>query len=349
MERSKKRKIKDGKVIIGKYALDILPSGSLRLRKMIKGNAINLTFDYDPTETEIVQILSAEMNKAKVNKVRMTFKTAAEKYMDVKDTVLSPSTIRGYKSILRNLPDEFTKQIITDITSVSVQKMINQYSTGHSPKSTFNASGFVRSVMDMFSPNTIINVTLPQKIRKEPYIPTDEDIKRILEYSRGTMFEIPLVLATFGLRRSEICALTLDDIHGNTLTINKAMVQDEEKNWVIKTTKTEAGTREIYLPDNVIELINSQGYIYKGYPNSIVCYLQKTQAKLGIPKFSLHKLRHYYASMSHAIGIPDSYIMAAGGWKSDSTLKQVYRHALNDKKTVMQKQAADYINAQILS
>lgn len=111
------------KVKIGNYLLEKLPSGSLRLRKMYKGETYSLIFDYKPTEKEITQALSTEMNKAHVKKERMTFKTAAEKYMDIKNSVLSPSTIRGYKSILRNLPDSFTKQLISDINSVSVQRM----------------------------------------------------------------------------------------------------------------------------------------------------------------------------------------------------------------------------------
>lgn len=47
--------------------------------------------------------------------------------------------------------------------------------------------------------------------------------------------------------------------------------------------------------------------------------------------------------MSHSLGIPDSYIMASGGWKSDNTLKTVYRHAMDEKKEEMQKFAAQYI------
>ncbi len=37
------------------------------------------------------------------------------------------------------------------------------------------------------------------------------------------------------------------------------------------------------------------------------------------------------ASILHALGIPDVYIMQRGGWGNDSTLKSVYRHALSDK------------------
>ena len=331
--------------------IEKLPSGSYRIRKTYKGKMYTVIFDGKPTQKEAMLAMAAELEKAQSSrpKERLTFGSAAERYMEDKSHVLSPSTLRGYRSILRNLPDGFRGTAVFDIDSMAVQKLVNSYSASHSPKSTRNAHGFIVAVLGLFCPSTHLSTTLPQKIRSDPYIPSDEDVRRILEFSRGTMFEVALILATFGLRRSEICALTMDDLNGNVLSINKAMVQDAQKNWIIKTTKTEAGTREVYLPDHVVSLIRSRGCIYSGYPNSIVCYLQRTQKKLGIPSFSLHKLRHYYASMSHAIGIPDSYIMESGGWKSDSTLKQVYRHALDDKKEGMQKKAADYLSCNILS
>lgn len=324
--------------------IEKLPSGSYRIRKMYKGKTYSIVTDYKPTQKEAIQLLSAEMDKMLPGNAHMTFKTAAGKYIDTKSNVLSPSTIRGYLSILRNLPDSFTSLFVSDIDNIIIQKTINLYSASHSPKSTRNAYGFITAVLSMYCPNIKVMTTLPQNIKEAPYIPTDDDVKRILEYASGTQYEIPLILATFGLRRSEICALTIDDLHGNTLTINKAMVQNEDKEWIIKTTKTESGVREIYLPDRVIHLIQKQGYVYKGYPNSIVCYLHRAQDKLGIPRFSLHKLRHYYASMAHALGIPDAYIMASGGWRSDGTLKSIYRHALDDRKEEMQKQTADYIS-----
>lgn len=52
-----------------------------------------------------------------------------------------------------------------------------------------------------------------------------------------------------------------------------------------------------------------------------------------------HDFCHYYASMSHALGIPDSCIMDAGGWKTDNALKTVYRHAMDDQKRKLQKHA----------
>lgn len=326
--------------------IEKLPSGSYRIRKMYKGVTYTVVTDYKPTQKEALQLLSAEMDKIQTEKQAMTFESAAKNYIELKNNILSPSTLKGYNSILRSIPETFSGMRLSDIDAVAVQKYINDHSSGHSPKCTRNVHGFISAVLSTYRPDLIINTSLPRKLKNEPYIPSDDDVKRVLEYARGTKFEIALILATFGLRRSEICALTIDDLAGNTLTINKALVQAVDKSWIIKTTKTEAGTRQIYLPDAVADLIREKG-LYKGYPNSIANYLYKAQEKLGIPHFSLHKLRHYYASMSHALGIPDSYIMAAGGWKSDNVLRNVYRHALDDKKEEMQKQAAEHISTLI--
>lgn len=43
-----------------------------------------------------------------------------------------------------------------------------------------------------------------------------------------------------------------------------------------------------------------------------------------------HDLRHYAASIMHALNVPDQHIMQRGGWSSDKTLKQVYRGTIND-------------------
>lgn len=329
--------------------IEKLPSGSYRIRKMYKGNTYTVTTNYKPTQKEAMQLLAAEMDKIPSADKHMTFQTAAERYIEMKSNVLSPATIRGYTSILKNLPDSFREMLLSDIDSIAVQSMINGYTKGHSPKSVRNIHGFVTAILAAFCPNTVIRTTLPQKCRNKAYLPTDEDVRRILEYAKGSKFEIALILATFGLRRSEICALTPDDVHGNLLTINKALVQGSDMQWTIKTTKTEAGTREIYLPDYVVALIKERGYIYKGYPGNIFCYLKKAQQELGIQEFGLHRLRHYYASTSHAIGIPDQYIMEAGGWKSKYVLGEIYQHAMADKKMEMQKAAAEYYSRKILS
>ena len=106
-------------------------------------------------------------------------------------------------------------------------------------------------------------------------------------------------------------------------------------------TKTEESTREIYLPDALVSEIEQAGTIYDLTPPMLVHTLHKYQDELGIKRFRLHDFRHYYASFAHAQGIPDAYIMKAGGWKTDHVMKKVYREALKDKNEEMQKKIAD--------
>ncbi len=77
--------------------------------------------------------------------------------------------------------------------------------------------------------------------------------------------------------------------------------------------------------------IREKGYIYKGHPNTITRYLEKLQDKLDIPRFSLHKLRHYFASKMSSLNIPEEDIMRMGGWETDYVMKGVYRHSMEDK------------------
>ena len=330
--------------------IEKLPSGSYRIRKMYKGQTYTVVTDYKPTQKEALQLLSAKLDMdVNVSGKRMSFLDAGNQYIEVKANVLSPSSINGYKGIMRTLSSNFTSMNIHDITTIDIQKEINDYSATRSPKTVRNAHGFISAVLKMFRPTFNIVTTLPQKRKSDEYIPSDKDVKRILQYAKGSDYEIALLLATFGLRRSEICALTIDDLDGNILTINKALVVNEKKEYIIKTTKTAAGTRQIYIPDYIVNLIHERGKIYDMFPGSILRYLSRVQKELGIEHFRLHALRHYYASMSHSLGIPDSYIMQAGGWKSDNTLKRVYRHAMNDKQSEMQEFAAQYITELITS
>ncbi len=65
----------------------------------------------------------------------------------------------------------------------------------------------------------------------------------------------------------------------------------------------------------------------------------------GVPHFRFHDLRHYCASIMHALGVPDAYIMERGGWGNDSTLKNVYRHALEENTNEMSTKTNDYFSA----
>ncbi len=288
--------------------IEKLPSGSYRIRKMYKGKTYTVTFDYKPTQKEAMQAMAEELDKVQEKRLEMTFEVAAKEYITSRKSVISPSTVRGYYGIIRQTPKSFLDMNVHD-TAMDVQKEINRYSKDHSPKSVRNYHGFISAVLGAFCPHLKLTTTLPQKRKNEPYIPTNEDIKKILDHAKNTQFEIPIILACYGMRRSEICALRPEDIDGDVVTINKALGQDENKEWVVKSTKTTASTRSIIIPLELAEKIKNQGYVYNGHPGKISDYLSRTQKKLGIEHFSIHKLRHYFASKMSALNVPEADIL----------------------------------------
>lgn len=250
---------------------------------------------------------------------------------------------------MKTISKSFQDINIHDITALDIQAEINRLSKGRSPKTVRNYHGFISAVLGTFCPNLKIYTTLPQKVKHEPYIPSDEDVRKILTHAKDTEYEIPIILACYGLRRSEICALTLDDIDGDVVKVSKAKVLGENEEWVTKTTKTTASTREIIIPEKIAEKIKEQGYMYKGHPNMITKYLEKTQKALGIPKFSLHKLRHYFASKMSALGVPEADIMRMGGWETDHVMKSVYRHSMMGKEENAKREAAEKLQNVLFS
>ena len=308
--------------------IEKLKSGSYRITKMQNGIRYRTTIDHKPTKAETERILADLITDYENPK----FSKACDFYLNAKSNLLSPSTIRSYRTIISKISPEFMNTPIRSIRFSMLQNEINRYSVGRSPKSTRNYNGFIMSVLKFYDVD-IKTPTLPQKEKKSIYIPNKDDVSAIFKRAKGTKYEVAFFLASMGLRRSEICALTIDDIKGNTLTINKALVLDSDKKWVIKQTKTTDSTRTILLPDNIVDLIYKQGYIYEGHPGMICKTLNEYQKELGIERFSLHKLRHFFASYLHDIGgYSDKQIQEMGGWKTDYVLRTVYQHAMETEK-----------------
>lgn len=307
-------------------------NGCFRVQPQRDGKRYSLTFDHKPTKLEIEQALLEEVKKNKRPNVKdMTFEEACKRYNDTKKNVLSVSTLNGYASLVRRLSRWFLDLKIADITQDDINTQINELALDKSPKTVRNFHGYITAVLGVYRSDLDIRTTLPQRKKEEFYVPTDKEVKDILLHAKGSRYEIALTLMTFGLRRSEVCAITGDDIDGDVLKIQKAYLFSEDKQWIVQDrTKTEASTREIVIPREIADKIKEQGYAYKGHPNNIGEYLTRTQDKLGIRHFSSHKLRHYFCSKLSSMGVPDVDVMAMGGWETDMVMKKLYLHSMQN-------------------
>lgn len=315
-----------------------LPSGNWRCL-IYTGNDISGKRQYKSftanTKKEAEYLATQYLCGKKIEKVEtITFEKALDSYIKSRESVLAPSTLREYKRSQKKDYSLIDKKYINEITQQDIQLLINDKAANHSSKTVKNIHGLISAVFKMYRPDMALNTTLPQKQPKNLYIPTDEDIKTIMDYAKcDEEMTIAILLAAFGpLRRSEICGVEDTDIKSNILHVQRAVVMDENKKWVDKLTKSAAGDRYIPLPDFVIGRIKGRkGRLVHLNPNQISDRFIDIQKRSGLPHFRFHDLRHYCASIQHALGVPDAYIMSRGGWNSDTVLKQIYRHALDDR------------------
>lgn len=324
--------------------IEKLPSGSYRVRKRINGKSYSFVYSSKPTKSQIENDIAQKIISPTTLR-SMTFNDAAEQFFKDKSNVLSPSTIRGYRNNLNGLSDIFKNTKLDELTNADIQREINKLAGHLSPKTCKNYSGFISSIFSLYRPDFHLSIKVPLIVKNDPYVPTSDDVRLLLSHAKGTPYELPILLGCLGMRRSEICALDNSCLEGNILHICKTMVQNENNAWIIKDyPKTSASARDIYLPKEVIDIINVNGF-YTGHPHTISDWMRRSQDTLGLRHFSLHKLRHYFASESHAKGIADADIQAYGGWETDHVMKRVYRHATNSSKDVSDTMSSELFNS----
>lgn len=293
------------------------------------------------------EYLAAEWARDKKDREQgnITVKEAIYRYIESKENVISPSTCREYLRMASHFPQALLQARLDSLTQESVQQAINSLARGHSAKTVRNMHGLLSSSLAMFAPSLVLRTTLPSKDKEDPYIPTDEDIRRLLEYVHGKPIECPILLAaTGGLRRGEISALTQEDITDTGVVVSKSMVLSATgREWIVKQPKTAAGFRIVSIPQHVIDLAREKAPF--PCPNTITDQFIKAIKASGVPRFSFHKLRHYYASSLHALGVPDKYIMASGGWESEQTLNAVYKHAMSATQQRENQRAVEHFTS----
>ena len=279
---------------------------------------------------------AAEKENA-VSVENISLKEAASRYISMRQSVLSPRSIMEYNRIKDHDLQCIMNLKVATITQEDVQRAVNIDALKKSPKSVRCSHGFIAAVIRSYRPNFQLNTTLPKLQPVDLYIPTDAEIKRLISETEGTDMELPILLAAFGpMRRGEICALSSENISGNVVHVCKNMVLNVDKKWIIKAPKSYAGDRFIDYPDFVAQKWEGcTGRIVNLTPDNISNRFSRILKRIGLPHFRFHDLRHYSASIQHALGIPDSYIMQRGGWGNDGTLKAIYRHTLRDKVSEM--------------
>ena len=302
-----------------------LPSGAWNCRVMIGGQSYSFTHADKKT---VMRMASDFADEYRLRIENPTLLERMREYVAENEERLSPSTVRSYNGMIRMIEERTPRIANKRLSAITEQDVSDIVRPLRTLKTKRNYVNFIHACTGK-SAGKLTGVS-----SKRVHVPTELEVKGLLQIFRNTELEVPIMLAAYGgLRRGEICALRMSDIDGDFVHISRAVVRDPSGEWVTKDPKTASSVRSVLLPHFVVERIQAQGYITHLLPSQVSNRFWKKQRNLGIPPYCFHSLRHFHASYLHYLNIPDAYIMQRGGWSTPSVMQSIYRHALADKIT----------------
>ena len=218
--------------------------------------------------------------------------------------------------------------------------------------------------LKLIKENVVQFVEVPKNKKYKNEIYNAEDMKKLLEKSRETSLELPIILASgLGLRISEILGLTWNNIDFNdfTITIDKITVRDKCQ-VILKEPKTESSIRTISAPKEIILMLKQlkkdrlaaklrgekshrELIFYDKNLNPIAqdvlskkfrYFLQENNLK----HIRFHDLRHSHVTMLIDAKVPIKVISERVGHSNVNTTLNIYSHALRE----MDQEASDKIS-----
>jgi integrase len=258
----------------------------------------------------------------------MTVAEAINRYIKNREGVLSPTTIKAYKSISRN---RFQPEMNLPIKSINWQAAISREAREVKAKTLKNAWGLIQSALDEQG-ISVPKVKLPQAIRKEMPWFSFEELPLFLSCIEGTDIELACLLGLHSLRRSEIYGLTLDDIDldKKIIRVQGAAVLDEVGALIYKDeNKTVQSRRDIPFLIPRIEIVTRQikeqgGEICSVHPNALYKKINKLCREHYIKEIGVHGLRRSFASLAYHLGWSERETMAIGGWSDMNIMHKFY-------------------------
>ena len=281
-----------------------------------------------------------------------TLGEAVDKYIDDRASVLSPATVRGYRTIRRARFTTLMDKSLSDISPDQWQQAVNLEAKTCSGKTLKNAWGLLVSVVTGAAGSPPPRVKLPQVITNERLFLEPEQIRPFISAVHNTPAEIPALLALHSLRRSEIAALTWDniDLENDTIRVKGAAVPNEFHVIVQKKENKNASSARTVpiliteLHDALAAVEKKEGLVVTCNPNTILSQINRVCAKNGLPKIGTHGLRHSFVSLAYHLGVPEKVTMELGGWSDYQTMRKIYTHIARSDVTKYTRELKNFFS-----
>ena len=284
----------------------------------------------------------------------MTFTNYSQKWLDeYARPKLSARTIKGYKDYLNHrIIPEFGGMKLKNIKPYNIQQFLNNLAYDLSTCSIkkykallsimFNTA--VKWQIMEFNPCVYVDLPKGKNIQIKPVFLNKFEVENLLKCLENEPLKYQVIVRLAlqcGMRRSEIAALTWNDIDfsNNTININKAMSYIPKQGILIKETKNITSTRIIYANSYLINLINemprlSDNIFNNDHVDDITKWFNRFLKRYNLKHMRFHDLRHTHATLLISNGVNMKVVSSRLGHSSINTTLNLYTHTLSedDKK-----------------
>jgi integrase len=288
-------------------------------------------------------------------------------WIDIKKKTVRPNTVRNYSErYYKNIQKVIGKKLLSEVKPIHCQKIFtNMAEEGYRTSTIYQTRISLFNMFEFAKENdVIINNPCKKSVKSDMGKPSEKkealsiDVqKRFIEYAEGQSYEnqFRFVLQT-GLRTGELVGLKWEDIdfENKTLKVQRSMEYRYSVGvWRIGEPKSKSGYRTIPLTDEAIRILRAQKeknraikvipmewaeqvfLSRKGEPVKNSTYdtaLFKICDKAEIKRFSMHVLRHTFATRCIEGGMMPKTLQKILGHSNIGITMNLYVHITEEEK-----------------
>ena len=290
-----------------------------------------------------------------------------EYWIDVKKKTVRPNTVRNYtERYNKNIQKIIGRKILTEVKPIHCQKIFTDMAEeGYKTSTIYQTRIALFNMLEFAKENEVIlSNPCKKSVKSDMGKPSQKkealtiDVKKkFIEYAKGQSYEnqFRFILQT-GLRTGELVGLKWEDIDFSkkAIRIQRSMeYRYSVGEWRIGEPKSKAGYRTIPLTDETIRILTEQKeknknikkiqeewyeFIFlsrKGEPVKNSAYdtaLFKICDKAKINRFSMHVLRHTFATRCIEGGMMPKTLQKILGHSNIGITMNLYVHITEDEK-----------------
>lgn len=295
----------------------------------------------------------ARQRKAALEGVKRTFVPTSmtvgqllDDYVEARRSSLKPKTVEDYEWAVGHLKDAFGQARVDRLTPNQIARAVSSWKA--EGKKTWTIKKILTPLVGALKvavregwitsnpADRLLPHERPKRDQKEMRCLTTDEIERLLKAASTDRWRALFALLAFtGLRIGEALALKWPDLGLDSVTVRES--------------KTEAGVRSVMVIPRLRKLLltwsiaqgpNPEGWIFvneNGGPVSrreALRALRAAEKRAGLPDYTLHELRHTFASILIAQGEPVTLVADQMGHADPAVTLRTYAKLFDAQKNV---------------